>query len=92
MSDATPVSELPNLGPKSAQVLESVGIRTLADLRKLGSVAAYARAKCSGSAVSLNLLWASPSLNIGHPQRQTVESVNPTVRRHSAAALPPIEA
>jgi DNA transformation protein len=52
------VTDLPNLGPKSKQMLETAGIRTVAQLRKLGSVAAYARVKQSNASVSLNLLWA----------------------------------
>ena len=58
MADATSLSLLPNLGPKSAQMLQAVGIQTLGDLRTLGSVAAYAKAKRAGQRVSLNLLWA----------------------------------
>jgi DNA transformation protein len=58
MTDATSLSLLPNLGAKSAQMLQASGIQTLGDLRTLGSVAAYARAKGAGQRVSLNLLWA----------------------------------
>ena len=53
-----PISELPNLGPKSQAALAAAGITTVAQLRSLGSVAAYAKAKQAGSNVSLNLLWA----------------------------------
>lgn len=49
---------LPNLGPKSAEALALAGVRTVDDLRKLGSVRAYAKAKKAGAKVSLNLLWA----------------------------------
>lgn len=58
MPDATPIAELPNFGPKSAELLKAVGLHTLSDLRRLGSVAAYAQAKRGGKPVSLNLLWA----------------------------------
>ena len=50
--------ELTNLGPKSQQMLLSAGIRTVAQLRKLGSVAAYVKVKKAGLPASLNLLWA----------------------------------
>ena len=53
-----PVADLPNLGPKSQQMLEDAGIATLDQLRTLGSVAAFARVKRSGGNPSLNLLWA----------------------------------
>lgn len=56
MSDE--LATLPNLGPKSAQMLASVGITTVDQLRALGSVAAYVKAKQAGQRVSLNLLWA----------------------------------
>lgn len=58
MSLGTPISELPNLGPKSQAALAAAGITTIAQIRRLGSVAAYAKAKQSGANVSLNLLWA----------------------------------
>lgn len=49
---------LPNLGPKSRTALEAAGIDSIGALRRLGSVAAYARAKRVSKNVSLNLLWA----------------------------------
>ena len=52
------LGELPNLGPKSEQMLRACGITTLAQLRKLGSVAAYARVKATHKDATLNLLWA----------------------------------
>jgi DNA transformation protein len=36
---------LRNLGPRSEQLLASAGMTTVAQLRKLGSVAAYARVR-----------------------------------------------
>ncbi|CAD5366182.1 Competence protein TfoX [Rubrivivax sp. A210] len=53
-----PIAELPNFGPKSQQMLERAGIKTLEELRRLGSVAAYVRVKRCGASTSLNLLWA----------------------------------
>lgn len=47
-----------NLGPKSAQALVAAGITSLAELRSLGSVAAYARIKQKTPQATLNLLWA----------------------------------
>lgn len=52
------IADLPNFGPKSQQMLERAGIRTVEQLSKLGSVRAYLQVKnCDGKA-SLNLLWA----------------------------------
>jgi DNA transformation protein and related proteins len=58
MDDRTPIAELPNLGPRSAQALAAAGIQTLGELRRRGSVAAYAAARQASPNVSLNLLWA----------------------------------
>ncbi|MGE4049473.1 MAG: TfoX/Sxy family protein [Piscinibacter sp.] len=67
MSLDTPISDLPNLGPRSQAVLAAAGITTVAQLRRLGSVAAYAKAKRSGANVSLNLLWALEGALTGLP-------------------------
>jgi DNA transformation protein len=47
-----------DLGPKSQQMLEQAGIKTVEQLRKLGAVRAYLQVKRSGGNASLNLLWA----------------------------------
>lgn len=49
---------LPNLGPRSVEMLRSAGILSVAELRQLGAVAAFARVRRSGAKASLNLLWA----------------------------------
>jgi hypothetical protein len=51
------IADLPNFGPKSQLMLEQAGIKTIAQLRKLGAVRAYVQVKAVGK-VSLNLLWA----------------------------------
>ncbi|CAM8634952.1 TfoX, C-terminal [Comamonadaceae bacterium] len=51
-------ARIPNLGPKSQAMLNAAGIHTLADLHRLGSVAAYLQVKRQGGNTSLNLLWA----------------------------------
>lgn len=54
----TPIHKLENIGPKSAQWLEAVGIKTLEDLEDLGAAEAYKRVKAAfPGRVSLNLLW-----------------------------------
>ena len=52
------LADLPNLGPKSQQMLAAVGIDSLERLRELGAVCAYLRVKRDGGNASLNLLWA----------------------------------
>lgn len=49
---------LPNLGPRSRQMLAAAGITCSETLRELGAVAAYARVKRVDAGASLNLLWA----------------------------------
>ena len=57
--DRLPVAGLRNLGPKSALLLAQADVRTIAELRLLGAVKAYRRAKVlAPRSVSLNLLWA----------------------------------
>ena len=70
MSDyPSSISDLPNLGPKSTQVLQRAGITSLSQLQALGAVAAYARAKAIEPTVSLNLLWALEGALTGLPWR-----------------------
>ena len=52
------VAGLPNLGPKSRDMLAAARIRTVAQLRKLGAVAAYVQVRKISPKASLNLLWA----------------------------------
>ncbi len=63
----TPLADLPNLGPKSQQMLHAAGIDTLGQLRTLGAVRAYARVKRTGGRASLNLLWALEGALSGLP-------------------------
>ncbi len=52
------ITDLPNLGPKSQQMLAQAGIRTPEQLRELGAVRAYIQVKRTEANASLNLLWA----------------------------------
>ena len=51
-------AKLRNIGPKSAAQLRQVGVRTLDDLRALGSLEAFVKLKRAGFKPSLNLLYA----------------------------------
>ena len=55
---ATPIDDLPNLGPKTSLWLHDVGIHTIEQLRQAGSVEAFLRVKHAGVKTSLMLLWA----------------------------------
>ena len=61
------IAELPNLGPKSKEMLATANIKTVAQLRKLGAVAAYAQVKQKNAKASLNLLWALEGALTGLP-------------------------
>ncbi len=59
MHDGRPVGALRNLGPKTARWLAEIGIRTVDDLRRIGSLRAYARLKeARPREVTLNALYA----------------------------------
>ncbi|GAB4511597.1 MAG: hypothetical protein OHK0046_09890 [Anaerolineae bacterium] len=54
----TPLTTLKNLGPKSREWLEAVGIHTAEDVVELGAVEVYRRLKAAfPDRVSLNALW-----------------------------------
>lgn len=56
-----------NIGPVSSGWLSSVGVRSRADLIRLGPVSAYLRVKDAGHRVTLNLLWALAGAERGLP-------------------------
>ena len=53
-----PIESMPSLGPKSGEWLREAGITTIANLERLGPVAAYRLVKQRQPKTSLNLLWA----------------------------------
>ena len=50
--------KLRNIGPKSMAWLRQTGVRSLDDLKAVGSLAAFVRVKRAGFKPSLNLLYA----------------------------------
>jgi len=59
MPQSHPVSELPNLGPKSVLWLAEVGINSADELREVGAIVAYRRLKhWNPRMVGLNALYA----------------------------------
>lgn len=61
------IAELQGLGPKSQDMLAVAGVNTVAELRRLGSVRAYAMVKATGANASLSLLWAIEGALTGLP-------------------------
>jgi len=58
MDKKTELKELKNLGAASVNILQSIGIQTLEDLRQTGSVNAYLKIKARGIKVSKVMLYA----------------------------------
>ncbi|CAK0781898.1 DNA transformation protein and related proteins [Gammaproteobacteria bacterium] len=67
MSEQKSISDLKSLGPKSQEMLARAGITSVDQLREMGSVAAYVKAKQANGNVSLNLLWGLESALTGEP-------------------------
>jgi len=63
-------AQIPGLGPRSCEMLAKVGITSLAQLRRIGSVASYVRVKRAGASASLNLLWGLEAVVTGIDWRE----------------------
>jgi DNA transformation protein len=55
-------------------LLARVGIATVAELRRIGSVGAYVRAKSTDPKASLNLLWGLEATLTGESWRQIAKT------------------
>jgi DNA transformation protein len=84
MNGAQTIDQLKGLGPRSRELLAKAGIHTVEQLRQLGSVEAYVRARRANEGVSLNLLWALESALTGEPWQQVA-------RRHRTSLLLAVE-
>ena len=80
------LTDLPNIGPKTAAMLQEVGIDTVEALRSVGAIGAYRRLKFSfPRQVSLNALWALHGALTGVPWT----TLEPAEKRRLRAALSP---
>jgi DNA transformation protein and related proteins len=79
------LGELQNLGPRSRAMLVEAGISSVEQLRRLGSVRAYALVKETGANASLNLLWALEGAISGMPWQEVA-------REHRLSLLLALEA
>jgi len=78
MSD---LAGLRNIGPRSAEWLDSVGIQTVEDLEEVGVVEAYLRTKDAfPDQVSLNLLYGLQAAMLDMDWRQIPESMKRDLR------------
>ena len=90
-ADDTPIRDLRNLGPASAAMLAEVGIRTRADLERVGPVLAYRALQDIRSGVSLNLLWAMHGALADERWDRLSDATREHLKREvsEAAAIPP---
>jgi DNA transformation protein len=75
-----PIESLRNLGPKSSRWLREAGISTIAELRRLGSVAAFPLVKQRQPKAGLNLLWALAAGLKGIDWRKLTEETRTQLR------------
>ncbi len=52
------MSKIRNIGPASMRWLEEIGVETLEELRRVGSVPVYAMVRDQHPEATLNLLWS----------------------------------
>ena len=76
MSMANPddLGRLRNLGPRSREMLATVGIRTQAELAARGAVRAWDDLRRAGQPASLNLLWAMVGALEGRDWREVART------------------
>lgn len=70
---ASDLLALPNLGPRSVEMLAQAGIHSQDQLRALGAVRAYAQVRGTCARVSLNLLWAMEGALSLRPWQQVAQ-------------------
>ena len=77
------IESLLNLGPKSGLWLREVGITTIAELQRIGAVAAFRMVRDRQPKASLNLLWALEAGLRGKACRELSESTKRRLRREA---------
>lgn len=88
MHQSDPVSELPNLGPKSVLWLAKVGINSVGELHEVGAVAAYRRLKhWNPRLVGLNALYAMYAALEGVHWRAVDDETKARLRSEAADPL-----
>lgn len=80
---SVPIENLKNLGPASAQWLREAGIRTRAELERLGPVVAYLSVRQRQPRASLNLLWSLAAALVDH----NWQDLDPDTKRKLQAEL-----
>jgi DNA transformation protein len=81
-----PIESLRNLGPATGIWLREAGVRTIADLRKMGAVAAYQAVRRREPTCGLNLLWALAAGLTGREWRELSDAEKSELRHELEAA------
>jgi len=68
-----PIDNLPNIGPTTIGWLRDAGVKTIADLERLGPAAVYKLVKAKHPQASLNLLWSLEAGLLGKDSRDLSE-------------------
>ncbi|MBI5431317.1 MAG: TfoX/Sxy family DNA transformation protein [Planctomycetes bacterium] len=87
-SASTPIAKLDNLGPQSAAWLAAVGVKTRADLVRVGSVRVFELVRAAGFAASLNLLWALEATLLGVRWNRLPDDVKRELRARAGRSAP----
>lgn len=72
-------ADLPNLGPKSREMLKRAGFAGVQSLREAGSVVAYVRTRAIWPQASLNLLWALEGALSGRSWQEVAQTDRATL-------------
>ncbi len=75
-----------NLGPTSRLWLSAIGVRTVADIRRIGSVEIYRLLKAQGYPASMNLVYAMEGAVLGLHWNALPASVKAELRRLAGKA------
>ncbi len=82
------LGKLDNLGPKSSAWLAEVGVKTRADLERLGSVRAFELVRAAGRKPSMNLLWTREATLLGARWDRLSDEVKRELRARAGLAPP----
>jgi DNA transformation protein len=82
------ISTLENLGPVSRRWLADAGIRTRADLERIGSVAAFKQVAAAGHEPSTNLLYALEGALLGLRQDRLSEEIKTNLLERAGLGAP----
>jgi len=81
MFSSRSISELDNLGPRSQEWLNAIGIYTMADLEEIGAVEAYRQLKELDYPVTLNLVYGIQGAIINCPWNHLPPDIRDSLKK-----------